>query len=71
MDIREKNCNTYTFQKVNGECQPKAALAPDTTGINSPLLFGFQFSEYLTEEAYLSNESLPIPTRRRYAYSVL
>lgn len=52
--------------------QPKAVLAPETTGINqtSPLLYGLSFSEFLTEEAYMSNDSLPMPPKRRYTYSV-
>lgn len=73
MDIREKNVNNYTFQKING-AQPKTTLTPDTTGINpnSPLLYGFRLSQFLTEEAYMScdNVSLPMPPKRRYTYSV-
>lgn len=71
IDIKEKNCNTYTFQKVSAG-QPKAVLAPETTGIsqNSPLLYGLMFSEFLTEEAYMSSDSIPIPPKRRYRYSV-
>lgn len=53
---------------VNG--QPKAVLTPETTGIHSPLLYGLHFSEFLTEEAYMSSDSLPIPPKRRYTYSV-
>lgn len=67
MDIKEKNCNTYTFHKF-GNGQPK--IVPETTGIHSPLLYGLHFSEFLTEEAYMSNDSLPIPPKRRYTYSV-
>lgn len=77
IDIKEKNCNAYTFQKVqqmNGGGQPKAVLTPETTGTNpnSPLLYGFSFSQFLTEESYMSNDniSLPMPPKRRYTYSV-
>lgn len=77
MDIKEKNCNSYTFHKMNGSAggQSKAVvLSPETTGINptSPLLYGFRLSEFLTEDSYTSsdNVSIPMPPKRRYAYSV-
>lgn len=71
MDIKEKNCNNLTFQKMNG-IQPKAVLTPETTGIepNSPLLYGFRLSEFLTEEAYMSEDNISLPPKRRYTYSV-
>lgn len=71
MDIKEKNCNNLTFQKING-IHPKAVLTPETTGINqnSPILSGFRLSQFLTEEAYMSNDNISLPTKRRYAYSV-
>lgn len=70
-DIMEKNCNNHTFQKTNG-IHPKAVLTPETTGINpnSPLLYGFRLSQFLTEEAYMSNDNISIPPKRRYTYSV-
>lgn len=67
IDIKEKNYKN-TFHKI----QPKAVLAPETTGIiqNAPLLYGLSFSGFLTEEAYMSNDSIPMPPKRRYKYSV-
>lgn len=50
----------------------KTLLPTETTGITpkSALLKGFSFSELLTEEAYISNDALPITPKRRYTYSV-
>ena len=76
MDIKEKNCNNYTFHKMNGSggSQTKTVLTPETTGINltSPLLYGFRLSQFLTEDAYTSSDniSVPMPPKRRYTYSV-
>lgn len=77
MDIKEKNCNSYTFHKMNGTggSQAKSAvMSPETTGINltSPLLYGFRLSQFLTEDAYTSSDniSVPMPPKRRYTYSV-
>lgn len=58
----------------SGGGQPKAVLTPETTGtnLNSPLLYGFRLSQFLTEDAYSSsdNVSIPMPSKRRYTYSV-
>lgn len=77
MDIKEKSSNNYTFHKMNGHTgngasQPKTVLPPETTGTNSPLLYGFRLSQFLTEDAYTSNDNLSVTTipKRRYTYSV-
>lgn len=56
---------------MNG-IHPKAVLTPETTGTNpnSPLLYGFRLSQFLTEEAYMSNDNISIPPKRKYTYSV-
>lgn len=55
-----------------GAIQPKTVLTPETTGTNSPLLYGFRLSQFLTEDAYTSNDniSIPLTPKRRYTYSV-
>lgn len=79
MDIKEKNCNNYTFHKMNGNAgsgagQLKTMMTPETTGIhlNSPLLYGFRLSQFLTEDAYTSSDNIAVsmPPKRRYTYSV-
>lgn len=57
---------------INGGNAAKSEHSAETTGINSStaLLNNFSFSEFLTEEAYMSNDSLPMPCKRKYTYSV-
>lgn len=67
MDIKEKHCNTYTFQKENDINQ--VAIIDDKTGINSnsPLLNGLHVSKTAVMDTFCQ----PFHAKRRYKYSVL
>lgn len=77
MDINEKQCNTYTFQKENDHTKSAteaaaiaaAAFIDDKTGTNSnsPLLKGFNVSS----NVMVMDEPFQSYSKRRYNYTVL
>lgn len=74
-DINEKNCNTYTFQKVshtNNELS-KLDRTREATGTHqkSPLLNGFSLSELVVADAFIYNNSFNCYPKRKYNYTVL